>query len=120
MLMVPKSSKQWSRYMKGASAMYAYHIAQDGGVVTILSPPPPSRFNPFGGSNYQTLEEPILKGELGPSVLKIEIVHPEIHDAQDFRYQLWPKDEKHLWYNKFGRPSVDTHWRHVVASRSLL
>ena len=35
-----KSSKRWSKYMKGVSAMYAYHIAPDKGVVTILSPPP--------------------------------------------------------------------------------
>lgn len=38
-----KSSKGWSKYMKGASAMYAYHIAQDKGIVTVLSPPPPER-----------------------------------------------------------------------------
>lgn len=64
--------------MKGASAMYAYHIAQDEGVVTVLSPPPPERFNPYGGSNYQTMEEPILKGKLGPRVTKIGMVHPTI------------------------------------------
>lgn len=81
-----KSSKQWSRYMKGASAMFAYHIAQDEGVATVLSPPPPHRYNPCGGSNYQTIEEPSLKGKLGPRVTKIEIVHPTIFDARGFRY----------------------------------
>ncbi|KAJ6033798.1 uncharacterized protein N7446_007911 [Penicillium canescens] len=115
-----KSSKQWSKYMKGASAMFAYHIAQDGDVVTVLSPPPPDRYNPYGGSNYQTLEEPILKGKLGPRVAKIEMVHPNILGAQDFRYQLWPQDQKNTWCDMFGHPSANIHWRHVAAHRSLL
>jgi hypothetical protein len=115
-----KSNKKWSKYMKGASAMFAYHIAQDGGVVTVLSPPPPHRYNPYGGSNYQTLEEPILKGKLGPSVRKIEMVHPMIPYAQDFRYQRWPDDEKEFWHDKFGHPVPVVHWRHVRATRSVL
>ena len=106
--------------MKGASAMFAYHIAQDGDVVTVLSPPPPDRYNPYGGSNYQTLEEPILKGKLGPRVARIEMVHPTILDAQEFRYQLWPQDQRNNWYDMFGHPSADIHWRHVAAHRSLL
>ncbi|KAJ5240379.1 uncharacterized protein N7469_001970 [Penicillium citrinum] len=114
-----KSDKQWSRYMKGASAMFAYHIAQDGGVVTVLSPPPPGRYNPYGGSNYQTLEEPILKGVLGPRVTRIEMVHPTIVDAEDFRYQLWPHDQRNIWRDRFGHPSVDIHWRHIVPRPSL-
>jgi hypothetical protein len=36
-----KSKADWSKYMKGASAMYAYYITQDKGIVTVLSPPPP-------------------------------------------------------------------------------
>lgn len=115
-----KKKKQWSRYMKGASAMYAYHIAQDEGIVTVLSPPPPNRFNPYGGSNYQTVEEPILKGKLGPRVTRIEMVHPTIVAAEDFRYQIWPNDESHTWYAHFGHPQAETHWRHAAAKLSLL
>lgn len=115
-----KSSKAWSRYMKGASAMYAYHIAQDEGLVTVLTPPPPQRYNPFGGSNYQTVEEPILKGNLGPKVSKIEMVHPTIPGAEEFHYQIWPNDEKSSWHGHFGHPPSATHWRHAVKRRVLL
>ncbi|KAI9934846.1 hypothetical protein ASPWEDRAFT_44372 [Aspergillus wentii DTO 134E9] len=115
-----KTSKWWSRYMKGASAMYAYHIAQDEGIVTVLSPPPPDQYNPYGGSNYQTIEEPILKGKLGPKVARIEMVHPTIPGAEEFRYQIWPKDETGSWYENFGHPTPETHWRAVIAKQALL
>ncbi|PWY83322.1 hypothetical protein BO70DRAFT_361457 [Aspergillus heteromorphus CBS 117.55] len=115
-----KSSKGWSRYMKGASAMYAYHIAKDGGLVTVLTPPPPDLYNPFGGSNYQIVEEPILKGNLGPKVLKIEMVHPSIPGAEDFHYQIWPNNETTLWHDHFGYPPPATHWRHAVQRRASL
>ena len=112
--------------MKGASAVYAYHIAQDEGKVTVLSPAPtpdgPSnRFNPFGGTNYQTLEAPILKGRLGSKrVTKIEIVHPMVRGAEEFRYELWPVDEVDSWHSRFGYPTTRISWRHAVAKRSLL
>ncbi|PYH92910.1 hypothetical protein BO71DRAFT_451091 [Aspergillus ellipticus CBS 707.79] len=93
-----KSSKEWSRYMKGASAIYAYHIAKDGGLVT----------------------EPILKGNLGLKVSKIEMVHPSIPGAEDFHYQIWPNDETTVWHNHFGYPPPATHWRHAVQRRALL
>ena len=115
-----KSSKRWSKYMKGASAMYAYHIAQDKGVVTVLSPPPPERFNPYGGSNYQTVEEPSLKGKLGPRVTKIEMVHPTIPNAEEFFYQIWPEDEIGSWFANFGHPVPETHWRPVIPKRASL
>ncbi|KAL2843592.1 hypothetical protein BJX68DRAFT_270086 [Aspergillus pseudodeflectus] len=109
-----KSPKGWSRYMKGASAMYAYHIARDNGIVTLLSPPPPEQYNPYGGSNYQAIEEPILKGALGVGVkvARIDMVHPTIPGAEEFRYQIWPVDETDTWHDAFGHPDPATHWRH--------
>lgn len=114
-----KTSKNWSKYMKGASAMYAYHIAQDKGIVTVLSPPPPEQYNPYGGSNYQTIEEPILKGNLGPKVARIEMVHPTIPGAEEFHYQVWPEDETDSWYETFGHPNPATDWRHTRRSCAL-
>ncbi|RWQ95428.1 hypothetical protein C8Q69DRAFT_486498 [Paecilomyces variotii] len=114
-----KSSKRWSKYMKGASAMYAYHIAQNKEPVTVLSPPPPEQYNPYGGSNYQTLEEPILKGKLGPKVAQIEMVHPTVPGAEEFHYRIWPNDETFSWYENFGHPHPATHWRRVVARQAL-
>ncbi|KAJ5100777.1 hypothetical protein N7456_007079 [Penicillium angulare] len=114
-----RPNKQWSRYMKGACAMFAYHIAQDGGVVTVLSPPPPHIYNPYGGSNYQTVEEPVLKGKMGPKVARIDVVHPTVVGADEFRYQLWPHDQTRIWEERFGHPAVDLHWRHVTPRQYL-
>jgi hypothetical protein len=112
-----KSRKEWSKYMQGASAMYAYHIARDKGIVTVLSPPPPEQYNPYGGSNYQTIEEPILRGILGPKVTRIEMVHPTIPGAEEFHYQIWPEDKSDSWHESFGHPDPATHWRHAQRSR---
>lgn len=40
-----KSSEAWSKYVRGASAVFAWHISQ-GERVTMLTPPPPQRFHP--------------------------------------------------------------------------
>jgi hypothetical protein len=88
--------------MKGASALFAWHILR-GEKVTVLSPPPPERFNPCGLTNYQLIEEPILKTEIsGRASLRIYMVHPDVVGAEDFCYQIWPTDETHVWTEKFG------------------
>jgi hypothetical protein len=51
-----KSSGGWSKYIKGASAVFAWHILR-GERVIVLSPPPPERFHPSGQTNYQAIEE---------------------------------------------------------------
>lgn len=97
-----KSQKQWSKYVKGASAVFACHISR-GEKVTVLSPPPPERFHPSGLTNYQAIEEPILKGEIeGSALLRIEMVHPTLKGAENFSYQIWPVDETPTWTAKFG------------------
>ncbi|OJJ29603.1 hypothetical protein ASPWEDRAFT_81537, partial [Aspergillus wentii DTO 134E9] len=67
--------------IKGASALFAWHICE-GEEVTVLTPPPPCRFHPSGFTSYQVIEEPILKG-----------AHPDVKGAEDFRYQIWPVDK---------------------------
>lgn len=52
--------------MKGASAIFAWFVSR-GEKVTVLSPPPPSRFHPIGLTNFQEIEKPILKGKGGRS-----------------------------------------------------
>jgi hypothetical protein len=44
---VRKSKDAWSKYVKGASALFACYIAGNKRVV-VLSPPPPERFHPSG------------------------------------------------------------------------
>lgn len=101
-----------SKYMRGASALFAWHVTADDDVVTILCPPPPYRFNPGGGTNMQLVELPILIGIVGGhAVSRIEAVHPMVHGAEDFRYQLWPVDEVRIWINKFAKVAIQrTAW----------
>ena len=108
-----KTHHEWSRYVHGASAVFAWHIAQ-GEKVTLLSPPPPERFNPSGLSYYQVIEEPIIKGLFGPSAVdKMIIAHPTVKESEENLYELWPNDEGDEWLQKFGSRRLQTHWRHT-------
>jgi hypothetical protein len=109
-----KSPRQWSIYMKGASALFACHITRSS-KVTILTPPPPEKFNPSGHTNYQLIEEPILKGVIGGhSIGCIQMVHPTVRGAEEFSYQSWPVDRTEEWTEKFPRPTIARiAWRTV-------
>jgi hypothetical protein len=113
-LKAKKSPRQWSLYMKGASALFAYHITH-GSKVTVLLPPPPEKLNPCGYSSYQLLEAPILKGTIGGrSVGSIQMVHPTVKGAEEFRYQSWPVDRTEEWTEKFVNPTMtQASWRLV-------
>ncbi|KAF4839202.1 hypothetical protein CGCTS75_v000463 [Colletotrichum tropicale] len=111
------SSRTWSQYMRGASALFAWRISQ-GRVTTVLTPPPPHRFHPSGMTNYQDVEEPILKGVLGISVGKIMMIHPEVPGAEKSVYEAWPVDQCATWVTKFGEfPNRD--WRIVSHKRGV-
>jgi len=81
----------------------------------VLSPPPPEKLNPNGYTNYQLIEEPILKGMIGGrSVGCIEMVHPTVRGAEEFSYQSWPVDRTEDWTEKFPHPTIPrTSWRTV-------
>jgi hypothetical protein len=108
-----KTDKQWTSYVAGASAIFAWHISQ-GEMVIVLSPPPPERFHPSGLTNYQAIEEPILKGRLGGGAVScIKMVHPAVKGAENFCYQIWPIDDTHTWTAHFGTPRLARCWRDV-------
>lgn len=109
-----KSPRQWSIYMKGASALFACHITRSS-KVTVLSPPPPEKLNPSGHTNYQLIEEPILKGIIGGhSVGCIQMVHPTVGGAEEFSYQSWPVDRTEEWTENFPHPTITRiSWRTV-------
>lgn len=108
-----KSLHQWSIYMKGASAVFAHRISE-GEKVIVLTPPPPYKFHPSGHTNYQLIEEPILKGGLGVhGLFHIDMVHLTVEGAENFKYQVWPVDQTHTWIAKFGLPVRTRHWRQV-------
>lgn len=115
-----KNSPQWRQYIHGASAIFAWHIAQ-GETVTLLSPPPPDRFNPGGLSSYQGIERPIIKGLICESAVdRIMIAHPTVVESEDFLYEVWPRDQQHLWLAKFGPRESKRDWRKPKRSKDKL
>lgn len=110
-----KSGNAWSDYMKGASALFCWRIAQGQGTVLLVTPPPGERFHPSGGTNLQQIEGPIIAGFWGSSSLKsVDIVHPQVARAAESRYQLWPRDDVSRWSARFGGDSHRrTAWRGV-------
>jgi hypothetical protein len=116
-----KNLRQWSRYVHGASAIFAWRIAQ-GEKVTLLSPPPPERFHPSGLSYYQLIEEPIIQGLINQNaVQKILITHPMIAENEDEEsfYELWPNDRREKWVEQFGSRPYKMKWRQVGHSSDI-
>jgi len=97
-----KSLDEWSRYVRGASAIFALHV-KSGETVTVLARPPPTRTNPTGRSTYQEIEELILKSPQGTGrALRIDMVHFTVVGAERARYQVWPNDEVGSWSQSYG------------------
>ena len=106
-----KNRAAWSTYVHGASLLFAWYIA-GGDIVTVLSQPPPQRFNPTGEAYYQTVEEPIIMGKLcDKHVTQIWTVHPCVKGATDFKYELWPEDHASSWNDIFGKIPKRYCWR---------
>lgn len=109
-----KLDKPSSRYILGASAVFAWHITR-GNKVTILCPPPPQRFHPSGLTYFQTIEEPILRAAIDKGAdLRLELVHPGVKAAGDFHYQICPLDETVMWTAAYGTDlCFKWNWRQV-------
>jgi hypothetical protein len=100
-----------TRYIHGASIIFAWFVSQ-GDLVTVLSHPPPLFFHPSGQTFYQLYEEPIIKGTMGNrAVGRIDVAHPFIESAIDFIYQIWPYDNSSLWKKTFGNLDIELPWR---------
>ncbi|KAJ5938390.1 hypothetical protein N7466_001524 [Penicillium verhagenii] len=105
------TSKNWSHYVHGASAIFAWRISE-GQTVTLLCPPPPERFHPSGLSNFQAIEEPIIKiGSEQNAQCRIMMVHPTVEGAADFSYEVWPNDNSFMWVDRFGMQPGAVKWR---------
>lgn len=113
----------WRSYIKGASALFAYYIAGNERVL-VLSPPPPERLHPSGRTNYQAIEEPILKRAIAGDapLLRIEMVHPTVKGAENFFYQIWPVDNTADWIAIFGNNPIPKtpKWRTVTMKERQL
>ncbi|KAK3616721.1 hypothetical protein LTR56_025773 [Elasticomyces elasticus] len=92
-----KSTKSWSKYMKGASWVFAQHACHDRYAI-VLTNAPPNVYSTREHSNYREIEEPILKGsEADQHAIQIEYVHPTVPGAECFRYQIWPNNRSSDW-----------------------
>ena len=81
--------------MKGTLAIFIEHISKSKKII-VLSSLPPHKLYSFRLTNYQAIEEPILKGGLrGGAVLYIEIVYLTVKGAKNFYYHVWPVNKTH-------------------------
>jgi hypothetical protein len=110
-----QSKIRHSRYMKGASAIFAWRISQAYSCALVTPPPPEVRFNPAGMTNYQAIEEPVLRGAYGSAtVVRIIMFHPDVVEARDVGYEFWPYDTFRSWLDLFaGFPYKSQPWRAV-------
>lgn len=71
-----KTKKQWRRYVKGASGLFAEYACK-GGAVTILMRPPEQQSTPRRDSTFWEIERPILVGEKAiQSGTKLVTIYP--------------------------------------------
>jgi hypothetical protein len=88
-----KGKKNWKKYVKGASAIFARY-ACGRGVVRVLTLPPSRAEFLRPSSSYRTLEEPVLKGSTGYCcAVQINFVHL-LSDSRTLEYQIWPEDHR--------------------------
>ena len=92
-----KITKSWSKYMKGASWVFAQQACHNRCAI-VLTNAPPNVYSTRVHSNYREIEEPILKGfEAERHTIQIDYVHPAVPGAACFRYQVWPDNRSSEW-----------------------
>lgn len=93
-----KKGKEWSKYVKGVSCLFAELAAQKVSVLVLTTAPGVARHRKE--STFRSLEEPILKTSAS---LQINYVHPTVQGAETVEYSRWPVDNTLLWLQRFGR-----------------
>jgi hypothetical protein len=92
-----RSDKAWSKYMKGASWLFAKQACQNRCAI-VLTNAPPNVYSTREHSTYREIEEPILKGVgEGPCATQIDYVHPTVSGAARFHYEIWPRNHSSEW-----------------------
>jgi hypothetical protein len=86
-----KKPRKWSKYIKGASVIFARYACRRG-IVRVLTLPPSWAEFIRPRSKYRTLEEPILKGASGCCcAVEIHTVHL-LTAFEELEYQTWPEN----------------------------
>ena len=94
-----KSTKSWSKYMKGASWVFAQQACHNRYAIGLTNAPP-NVYSTREHSNYREIEEPILKGfDAKRHAIQIDYVHPTVPGAACFRYQVWPNNRSSEWFS---------------------
>jgi hypothetical protein len=85
-----KKPSSWSKYIKGASVIFARYACRRG-IVRVLTLPPSWAEFIRPRSTYRTIEEPILKGASGCCcAVQIHTVHL-LTTLGELEYQTWPQ-----------------------------
>jgi hypothetical protein len=86
-----KKPKNWRKYVKGASVIFARYACRRG-IVRLLTLPPSLEEFIRPGSTYRTIEEPVLKGAPGGyGAVQINAVHL-LTTSGELEYQTWPEN----------------------------
>jgi hypothetical protein len=86
-----KAQGEWSKYVKGASGIFARYACRRG-IVRVLTLPPSWAGFIRPESTYRTIEEPVLKGVSGCySAKQINTVHL-LATLGELEYQTWPEN----------------------------
>ena len=86
-----KELDEWSKYVKGASGIFARYACRRG-IVRVLTLPPSWAEFIRPESTYHTIEEPVLKGTSGCCcAVQINTVHL-LATLEDLEYQTWPEN----------------------------
>jgi hypothetical protein len=87
-----KKLEEWSKYVKGASGIFARYACRRG-IVRVLTLPPFWAEFIRPESTYRTIEEPVLKGTLGCCcAVQINTVHL-LATLGELEYQTWPESQ---------------------------
>ncbi|KAJ4145610.1 hypothetical protein LMH87_004456 [Akanthomyces muscarius] len=108
-----KSAKQWTRYVRAASILFALYIST-GREVVVLTPHPPQRLNPNHTSYCQNIEEPRLTSYCDENEFKIIFAHPRTKAVKDYIYQYWPLDCVAEWTAQFPGARKAQRWENHV------
>ena len=86
-----KELEEWSKYIKGASKIFARYACKRG-IVRVLTLPPSWAEFIRPESTYRNIEEPVLKGRSGCCcAVQINTVHL-LTTLEELEYQTWPQD----------------------------
>jgi hypothetical protein len=86
-----KELEEWSRYVKGASGIFARYTCRRG-IIRVLTLPPSWAEFIRPESTYRTIEESVLKGTSGCyCAVQINTVHL-LATLEELEYQTWPEN----------------------------